>query len=676
MYGIALEKGYAVLKCDNNNIESGYKNIIGGFPYQAFETILGAKCEKYFSNNYIYDEADLKNHDYKYIEENNLKKKIKKYIDLGGIIAFGVFFNLIEGGHAYSLINYKIDKYGNMFIEIINPNRCGDYAEENIYFNGDINKKKLKDSIKNFPIIYEKDFINKDCIQSLYSYKSTGYLIMEFKTFFKWYNCIDMCDPMIGYYEQIIEFIPDGKNYYNFNFIMNKKDKFRAYIFIKNDINNNINNYNLIIKNKENDIIFNDDTEYNNKIFYGLLEEDYYSIIIKSRHEEEIEDVIYLKIYSPKQLAKNNKNNVINLRNKFFEICPQYKFVKSFIPKFYIFLKNNNNDLFMIPNNKSLYDIAINYEKYFYYYIIYTTFGYYVNVIFKYKWKYVYKIKYRYNQINYNIITTKGNFKSTTECEFFDFSDDFKKNIFENNEVKEPILWSDTFIDNNNKPLEKIIDNNFDNLIYKEPDFINEIDIIYLIDSTGSMGDELKNATKLSINNSNYLYKYYPNIDFKFGFIYYNDPIDIETDSNDYLQLTKDFNKICKFFDNRKNQCGGDAAEDWAGGYDIALKKIKWRKGKRWIIHICDAPAHGELFSKNSYDDHKEKKYEDDLINNIKECADKNIEIIGVYKGEDAKNCFLECKKIYDENNGKTFIIQEYNPSNLLILTSNFNFNN
>ena len=72
-----------------------------------------------------------------------------------------MFYNLIEGGHAYSLINCN-DKNGNMLIEIINPNRCGDYAEENIYFNGDINKKKLKDSIKNFPIIYEKDFINKD----------------------------------------------------------------------------------------------------------------------------------------------------------------------------------------------------------------------------------------------------------------------------------------------------------------------------------------------------------------------------------------------------------------------------------------------------------------------------------------------------------------------------------
>ena len=34
MYGIALEKGYAVLNCTNNKIESGYEKIdCGGFPY-------------------------------------------------------------------------------------------------------------------------------------------------------------------------------------------------------------------------------------------------------------------------------------------------------------------------------------------------------------------------------------------------------------------------------------------------------------------------------------------------------------------------------------------------------------------------------------------------------------------------------------------------------------------
>ena len=153
MLGIALEKGFAALKCQDNKIESGYKKMDnGGLPYQVFETILGAKCEKYFSNDYVYYKKNLRLRNYKYIDENNLKKKIKKYIDLGGLIAFGVFFNK-EEGHAYSLIDYKIDENENMFIELINPNREGGYEEENIYLYKDINKTNK------FPIIYEEDFI-------------------------------------------------------------------------------------------------------------------------------------------------------------------------------------------------------------------------------------------------------------------------------------------------------------------------------------------------------------------------------------------------------------------------------------------------------------------------------------------------------------------------------------
>ena len=53
------------------------------------------------------------------------------------------------------------------------------------------------------------------------------------------------------------------------------------------------------------------------------------------------------------------------------------------------------------------------------------------------------------------------------------------------------------------------------------------------------MGEELKNATKLSINNAEYLNKNYANINFKFGFIYYSDPIDVPKDRKGCLNLTK-----------------------------------------------------------------------------------------------------------------------------------------
>ena len=183
------------------------------------------------------------------------------------------------------------------------------------------------------------------------------------------------------------------------------------------------------------------------------------------------------------------------------------------------------------------------------------------------------------------------------------------------------------------------------------------------MDSTGSMGEEVKIASNLLIQHSRSLHKNNSEYNFQFGFVYYNDPIDVNTDSNDYLQLTSDINKVGRFCENWVVQNGGDAAEDWVGGYNLSINEINWRNGKRIIIHVCDAPAHGKKYSKNEYDNHKDKKYEIELDNMMKECANKNIEIIGIYKNDSAKECFEECKKIYDINNGKSFIIQFYNST-------------
>ena len=121
------------------------------------------------------------------------------------------------------------------------------------------------------------------------------------------------------------------------------------------------------------------------------------------------------------------------------------------------------------------------------------------------------------------------------------------------------------------------------------------------------------------------------------------------------------------FCDNWVNQSGGDGAEDWVGGYDIALNKILWRNGKKIIVHICDAPAHGKKYSKNSDDNHKEKKFEKQLDDLMIKCAKNNFEIVGLYKKDNAKFCFEECQKIYNKNKGKYFSIQSYDPNYILL---------
>ena len=703
IYAMAIEKGYSVSKCSDSTIKSGYKNIVGGFGYRVFETILGAESEKYVSNDEIYKLVHKSG--YKFINKGSLKCKIKKYIDLGGIITFGVYYNL-GSAHEYSLQGYRLDKNGDLLLEIINPHRSGRFAEENIYYSKDYKKTKLLKNENKYPIIFEDDFINEECKESLYSYKSTGYMIMEFEIFFRWFGIIDLCDPMIGFYEQIIEFIPNGNYIHSFDFKINTKTKFKAYIFIKNN-SLNINNYNFIIKYRSGNIIYNDELHNNNKIFYEILEKGYYIIEIKSKNKEEIKDVIYLKIFNNEKIEKEY-NSIIHFGYFHANIYTEMLFVYEFIAKFYRFICINNIYFFEMPNERSIFYNPNNILKNFYIYYINTMNGFYVEVIFKYKWIFFLIIEYRYNYSYYIIYTKYGNFKCSREFYFYDFDFEFKTNIFRNIYYCQKILWSEkiNYETHTSLSLSNIIFNNINNVIEKDSKkekkeekeknekkeekeknekkeekeknekqlkinykISNCIDVVYLIDSTGSMSAELKIASSFAIENADNLSKNYPDNDFQFGVIYYNDPIDASTDFNDFLQLTKDMEAIKQFCNNWTSQDGGDTAEDWAGGYSIALDKIKWRDGKRIIVHICDAPAHGAKYSKDESDNHKEEIYEYQLDDLMKRCAQNKIMIIGIYKTNSAKNCFLECKKIYENNSGLVFNIQLYNPKSSLNFT-------
>ena len=86
----------------------------------------------------------------------------------------------------------------------------------------------------------------------------------------------------------------------------------------------------------------------------------------------------------------------------------------------------------------------------------------------------------------------------------------------------------------------------------------------------------------------------------------------------------------------------------------------KWRNGDKIIVYITDVPAHGKKYSKNSGDNHKEVSFEIKLDNIMERCAKENIKIIGIYKTKCSKECFIECKKIYDRNNGIGFTIEYY----------------
>lgn len=173
---------------------------------------------------------------------------------------------------------------------------------------------------------------------------------------------------------------------------------------------------------------------------------------------------------------------------------------------------------------------------------------------------------------------------------------------------------------------ETVIWGEFNNSVGISKDF----DIVYALDSTGSMGGYLAAARNQCINISNQLQSELPQYDFQFGAVFYRDPIDCPGEKNHTYQLKKDVNKLKTELGSETATGGGDGPEDWVGAYECSCDNIAWRNGTRLIIHIADAPAHGSEWCKeNNHEDQNSKLYP-----MIQKCADKNIKIKGFQIGD------------------------------------------
>lgn len=95
----------------------------------------------------------------------------------------------------------------------------------------------------------------------------------------------------------------------------------------------------------------------------------------------------------------------------------------------------------------------------------------------------------------------------------------------------------------------------------------------------------------------------------------------------------------------------------------MAYNDLEWRKdSKKCIIVISDANAHGKRFC--GIDNHNEE--EDKLVDITKTLAKENFYFIGinVIKNDDGCKKTLEVmRKIYEENNGKSFVWDEFKPA-------------
>ena len=183
-------------------------------------------------------------------------------------------------------------------------------------------------------------------------------------------------------------------------------------------------------------------------------------------------------------------------------------------------------------------------------------------------------------------------------------------------------------------------------------------DVLYLIDATGSMASYITAAKEETKNIANQLKNIYPDMKFKYGYVFYRDPIDSIGDIHEIIDLTDDINSLSEKIGKIEAKGGGDEPEDWVGAYKLANEKINWRNGNKVIIHLIDAGAHGKLFTLGDKYPEEEKK----LIDEIEKCAKKKINIFGYIIQEPARNTFEELAKIFRKKGG-SFEIFDFNLS-------------
>ena len=105
------------------------------------------------------------------------------------------------------------------------------------------------------------------------------------------------------------------------------------------------------------------------------------------------------------------------------------------------------------------------------------------------------------------------------------------------------------------------------------------------------MSGSINNVKTYCVDIANLLKNEMMQFDFKFGAVFYRDPIDSHSDKNEHYDLTSEIESLQEFVKSIKATGGEDTPEDWVGGYSLVLNKMSWRNGNKLIIHIADAGA-------------------------------------------------------------------------------------
>ena len=161
------------------------------------------------------------------------------------------------------------------------------------------------------------------------------------------------------------------------------------------------------------------------------------------------------------------------------------------------------------------------------------------------------------------------------------------------------------------------------------------LDLLFIMDITGSMGPYIEQAKNNIINIMNRIPMECPGININLGFIGYRDIYEINMNDIVNIDFSQNYQQIeYKIKNVSASGGGGDGPEEVSWAIDKALEK-NWKSDARYSILVADAPCHGTKYHNGG------DAYPDGVP------GSKNIEIL--INELAAKNVSLYCMKITDD---------------------------
>ena len=250
----------------------------------------------------------------------------------------------------------------------------------------------------------------------------------------------------------------------------------------------------------------------------------------------------------------------------------------------------------------------------------------------------------------------KISFKSSSSSSSDEYNMKIKKDLeanfnkkLTNFQIAQAKSQKDIFLNNFNvlKNDFRIIEE-YEKLIFKD----TELDIMFIMDLTGSMGIWLNEAKHNIKKITEEISDNFPGTKIRLSFIGYRD-FDNKGDRRDYeiINFTENIENFISSV--KKFECygGGDQPEDIAGALNEALK-MDWKSNARYVVLVCDAPCHGTKYHDIYLDNFSEGDPDgltiEDLMNKFKNL---NITFYCLEINDSTKKMFKIMKDVYNNNN-------------------------